>query len=227
MKALIIDDDFALSDVIAFTLRRSGFETVAAYDGNTGLERWQRETPDLVILDLNLPGRDGLSICRAIRRDGDTPIIILSVRDDEEDIVAGLRLGADDYMVKPFSGPHLDARVTSVLRRTGRASRAEPTAIQVGALRIDVGQRIVQLDNAQLELTRKEFDLLAYLAARPGKVVSRRELLEEVWRQPSIGEDQTIDVHLYWLRRKLGESAAKPRYLHTVRGVGLRLVAPD
>jgi DNA-binding response OmpR family regulator len=117
--------------------------------------------------------------------------------------------------------------VTSVLRRAGRASRAEPTTLEVGQLKVDLGQRLAHLDGAPLALTRKEFDLLAYLAARPGRVVSRRELLEEVWRQPSIGEDQTIDVHLYWLRRKMGETAAKPRYLHTVRGVGFRLVAPD
>jgi DNA-binding response OmpR family regulator len=130
-------------------------------------------------------------------------------------------------MIKPFTSAHLDARMTSVLRRTGRASREEPTAIEVGGLRVDIGQRQAHLHGEPLTLTRKEFDLLAYLAARPGRVVSRRELLEEVWRQPSVGEDQTIDVHLYWLRRKLGESASAPRYLHTVRGVGFRFAAPD
>ena len=134
--------------------------------------------------------------------------------------------GADDYMVKPFSSAHLDARVASVLRRTGRASRAEPVVLESAGLRIDLGERQAYLDGAALALTRKEFDLLAYLAGRPGQVVSRRELLEEVWRQPSIGEDQTIDVHLYWLRRKLGESAAEPRFLHTVRGVGIKFAAP-
>jgi DNA-binding response OmpR family regulator len=131
-------------------------------------------------------------------------------------------------MVKPFTGAHLDARIATVLRRVGRASRtAQPAVHEVGELRVDVGERSATLAEQTLALTRKEFDLLAYLAARPGRVVSRRELLEEVWRQPSVGEDQTIDVHLYWLRRKLGESAAKPRYLRTVRGVGFRLVAPD
>jgi DNA-binding response OmpR family regulator len=155
------------------------------------------------------------------------PVMMLTARDGVSDRIKGLDAGADDYMVKPFTGPHLDARVTSVLRRTGLASRSEPTTIQVGRLSIDLGQRLAQLDDVPIALTRKEFDLLAYLAARPGRVVSRRELLEEVWRQPSVGEDQTIDVHLYWLRRKLGETAANPRYLHTVRGVGLRLVAPD
>ena len=130
-------------------------------------------------------------------------------------------------MVKPFTSAHLDARVTSVLRRVGQSRRDQPTVIEAGSLRVDLAQRQAYLDSQPLTLTRKEFDLLAYLAARPGRVVSRRELLEEVWRQPSVGEDQTIDVHLYWLRRKLGESASSPRYLHTVRGVGFRFAAPD
>jgi DNA-binding response OmpR family regulator len=155
----------------------------------------------------------------------ETPIIIATARDNEQEIVRLLRAGADDYMVKPFSSAHLGARIATVLRRTGRASRAEPVVIDTGGLRVDPGERQAYLDGQPLALTRKEFDLLAYLAARPGRVVSRRELLEEVWRQPSIGEDQTIDVHLYWLRRKLGESAAEPRFLHTVRGVGIRFAA--
>jgi DNA-binding response OmpR family regulator len=191
------------------------------------LRRVAADAPDLVVLDLGLPDLDGADALRMLRGITDVPIIIATARDDEGEIVRLLRAGADDYMVKPFTGAHLDARVTSVLRRAGRASRTEPTTLEVGRLRVDLGQRIAQLDGEPLNLTRKEFDLLAYLAARPGHVVSRRELLEEVWRQPSIGEDQTIDVHLYWLRRKMGETAAKPRYLHTVRGVGFRLVAPD
>jgi DNA-binding response OmpR family regulator len=203
----------------------------AVHAVGTALEALRRvaaDTPDLVVLDLGLPDLDGGDALRMLRGITDVPIIIATARDDEQAIVRLLRAGADDYMVKPFTGAHLDARITSVLRRVGRASRASPpTAYQVGGLRVDVGQRVAELDGAPLNLTRKEFDLLAYLAARPGRVVSRRELLEEVWRQPSVGEDQTIDVHLYWLRRKLGESAAKPKYLHTVRGVGFRLVAPD
>jgi DNA-binding response OmpR family regulator len=178
------------------------------------------------VLDLGLPDLDGADALRMLRGVTDTPIIIATARDNEAEIVRLLRAGADDYMIKPFSSAHLDARVATVLRRTGRASRAEPTVIDIGGLRIDPGERQAYLDGAALALTRKEFDLLAYLAARPGRVVSRRELLEEVWRQPSIGEDQTIDVHLYWLRRKLGESAAEPRFLHTVRGVGIRFAVP-
>jgi DNA-binding response OmpR family regulator len=162
-----------------------------------------------------------------LRGIADTPIIIATARDDEAEIVRLLKAGADDYMIKPFTSAHLDARMTSVLRRAGRSGRDQPAVIEAAGLRVDVSQRQAHLDEKPLTLTRKEFDLLAYLAARPGRVVSRRELLEEVWRQPSVGEDQTIDVHLYWLRRKLGESAAAPRYLHTVRGVGFKFAPPD
>jgi DNA-binding response OmpR family regulator len=162
-----------------------------------------------------------------IRGVSDAPVIIATARDDEAEIVRLLKAGADDYMVKPFTSAHLDARMASVLRRTGRGVKEPPSVLEAGGLKVDLAQRQAYLDGAPLTLTRKEFDLLAYLAARPGRVVSRRELLEEVWRQPSVGEDQTIDVHLYWLRRKLGESAAAPKYLHTVRGVGVRFTAPD
>lgn len=189
------------------------------------LRRVAAEPPDLIVLDLGLPDLDGADALRMLRGITDTPIIIATARDNEAEIVRLLRAGADDYMVKPFSSAHLEARVSTVLRRTGRATRVEPPVIDAGGLRVDLGERQAYLDGTALSLTRKEFDLLAYLAARPGRVVSRRELLEEVWRQPSVGEDQTIDVHLYWLRRKLGESAAEPKFLHTVRGVGVRFTA--
>ncbi|GGK25635.1 DNA-binding response regulator [Pilimelia terevasa] len=201
----------------------------AVHAVGTALEALRRVAdgaPDLVVLDLGLPDLDGSDALRMLRGLTDVPIIIATARDDEQAIVRLLRAGADDYMVKPFTAAHLEARITSVLRRAGRPARQSPTSHQIGGLHVDVGQRLATLDGSALHLTRKEFDLLAYLAARPGQVVSRRELLEEVWRQPALGEDQTIDVHLYWLRRKLGESAAKPRFLHTVRGVGFRLVAP-
>jgi DNA-binding response OmpR family regulator len=224
---LLVEDDHVVRGAMLRSLTDRGHTVHAVATALDALRRVAAETPDLVVLDLGLPDLDGADALRMLRGITDVPIIIATARDDEGEIVRLLRAGADDYMVKPFTGAHLDARVTSVLRRAGRASRTEPTALEVGRLRVDLGQRLAQLDGNPLNLTRKEFDLLAYLAARPGHVVSRRELLEEVWRQPSIGEDQTIDVHLYWLRRKMGETAAKPRYLHTVRGVGFRLVAPD
>ncbi|MFI7544239.1 response regulator transcription factor [Actinoplanes sp. NPDC049599] len=225
---LLVEDDHVVRGAMLRSLADRGHAVHAVGTALDALRRVAAETPDLVVLDLGLPDLDGSDALRMLRGITDVPIIIATARDDEQTVVRLLRAGADDYMVKPFTGAHLDARITTVLRRVGRASRtAQPAVHEVGELRVDIGERSASLAEQPLALTRKEFDLLAYLAARPGRVVSRRELLEEVWRQPSVGEDQTIDVHLYWLRRKLGESAAKPRYLRTVRGVGFRLVAPD
>jgi len=225
---LLVEDDHVVRGAMLRSLTDRGHTVHAVATALEGLRRVAADAPDLIVLDLGLPDLDGSDALRMLRGITDVPIIIATARDDEQTVVRLLRAGADDYMVKPFTGAHLDARITTVLRRVGRASRtAQPAVHEVGELRVDVGERSASLADQPLALTRKEFDLLAYLAARPGRVVSRRELLEEVWRQPSVGEDQTIDVHLYWLRRKLGESAAKPRYLRTVRGVGFRLVAPD
>src|SRR5499427_8704251 len=224
---LLVEDDHVVRDALLRSLTDLGHTVHASGTALDALRRVAAEAPDLIVLDLGLPDLDGADALRMLRGITETPIIIATARDDEGEVVRLLRAGADDYMVKPFSSAHLDARVASVLRRTGRATRAEPVVLESAGLRIDLGERQAYLDGAALALTRKEFDLLAYLAGRPGQVVSRRELLEEVWRQPSIGEDQTIDVHLYWLRRKLGESAAEPIFLHTVRGVGIRFVAPD
>jgi DNA-binding response OmpR family regulator len=224
-EVLLIEDDPVVRGALQRSLTDLGHTVLATATALEGLRRVAAAAPDLIVLDLGLPDLDGAEALRLLRGITQTPIIIATARDNEAEIVRLLRAGADDYMVKPFSSAHLDARVTTVLRRTGRASRPEPTVISAGGLKIDPIQREATLDGEALSLTRKEFDLLAYLAARPGQVVSRRELLEEVWQQPSIGEDQTIDVHLYWLRRKLRESAAGPRFLHTVRGVGIKFLA--
>ena len=225
---LLVEDDHVVRRAMHRSLADPGPAVHAVGTALDALRRVAAETPDLVVLDLGLPDLDGSDALRMLRGITDVPIIIATARDDAQTVVRLLRAGADDYMVKPFTGAHLDTRNATEQRRVGRASRtAAPAVHEVGELRVDVGERSATLGDQSLALTRKEFDLLAYLAARPGRVVSRRELLEEVWRQPSVGEDQTIDVHLYWLRRKLGESAAKPRYLRTVRGVGFRLVAPD
>jgi len=226
-RVLLVEDDHIVRGALMRSLTDRGHTVFAVGTALEALRRVAAEAPDLVVLDLGLPDLDGADALRMLRGIADTPIIVATARDDEAEIVRLLKAGADDYMVKPFTSAHLDARVTSVLRRVGQSRRDQPTVIEAGALRVDIAQRQSYLDGQPLTLTRKEFDLLAYLAARPGRVVSRRELLEEVWRQPSVGEDQTIDVHLYWLRRKLGESASSPRYLHTVRGVGFRFAAPD
>jgi DNA-binding response OmpR family regulator len=226
-RVLLVEDDHIVRAALMHSLTDRGHTVHAVGTALEALRRVAAEAPDLVVLDLGLPDLDGADALRMLRGIADTPIIIATARDDEGEIVRLLKAGADDYMIKPFTSAHLDARMTSVLRRVGRSGRDQPTVIEAGGLKVDVAQRQAQLDDKPLTLTRKEFDLLAYLAARPGRVVSRRELLEEVWRQPSVGEDQTIDVHLYWLRRKLGESAAAPRYLHTVRGVGFKFALPD
>ncbi|WP_209311132.1 response regulator transcription factor [Streptomyces spiramenti] len=183
---------------------------------------------DVVILDLGLPDLDGAEALKMLRGLTQVPVIVATARDDEREIVRLLNDGADDYLVKPFSVDHLAARMAAVLRRWdgGRgAVREREEVLRVGGLAVDPRRRTAELDGRPLELTRREFDLLAHLAGRPGEVVARRELLTEVWRQ-SYGDDQTIDVHLSWLRRKLGETAARPRYLHTLRGVGVKLEAP-
>ncbi|GAA1355118.1 response regulator transcription factor [Streptomyces beijiangensis] len=182
---------------------------------------------DVVILDLGLPDLDGSEALKMLRGITDVPVIIATARDDEAEIVRLLNDGADDYLTKPFSVEHLSARMSAVLRRSRAMAGAEPPSrvIQVGGLSIDPLRRQAQLDGERLDLTRREFDLLTFLAGRPGVVVPRKELLAEVWQQ-SYGDDQTIDVHLSWLRRKLGETAAKPRYLHTLRGVGVKLEPP-
>ncbi|GGV33744.1 response regulator transcription factor [Streptomyces spectabilis] len=181
---------------------------------------------DVVILDLGLPDLDGAEALKMLRGVTDVPVIVATARDDEAEIVRLLNDGADDYLTKPFSVEHLSARMTAVLRRA-RGSGASPASrvLRVGGLAIDPLRRQAELDGASLDLTRREFDLLAFLAGRPGVVVARKELLAEVWQQ-SYGDDQTIDVHLSWLRRKLGETAASPRYLHTLRGVGVKLEPP-
>jgi DNA-binding response OmpR family regulator len=176
-----------------------------------------------VVLDLGLPELGGGEVLRRLRAESDVPVIIATAVDDEAEIIRVLDTGADDYIVKPFSTDHLEARVRAVLRRRAPHS-AGP--IEVGQLHIDTRTREANLNGAALELSRKEFDLLTYLAQRPGEVVTKREPLSEVWRQPAGGTDKTVDVHLSWLRRKLGESAEEPRFLHTIRGVGVKLVEP-
>ncbi|KUH36370.1 two-component system response regulator [Streptomyces kanasensis] len=182
---------------------------------------------DVVILDLGLPDLDGAEALKMLRGVTDVPVIIATARDDEAEIVRLLNDGADDYLTKPFSVEHLSARIAAILRRArGGAGETGPdTVLRVGGLAVDPLQRRAELDGHPLDLTRREFDLLAFLAGRPGVVVPRRELLAEVWQQ-AYGDDQTIDVHLSWLRRKLGETAAAPRYLHTLRGVGVKLEPP-
>lgn len=224
-RLLLIEDDVAIRTRLIRALRERGHAVAAAHTAMAGLQSALDDRPDLVILDLGLPDLDGIELLRMLRAVSPVPVIIATARDDETEIVRGLDAGADDYVVKPFTAMQLDARIRAVLRRGGE-SRATDRELVVGELRIDPARREASLAGHALDLTPREFDLLHYLARRAGQVVSKRELLTEVWQVPYGGADKTVDVHLSWLRRKLGESAQNPRYLHTVRGVGVRLSAP-
>ncbi|HVV14055.1 response regulator transcription factor [Amycolatopsis sp.] len=220
---LVVEDDALVRAALVRHLSEAGH---AVRSVGTALDALREATQvgcDLVVLDLGLPDLDGAEALRMLRGVTEVPVVVATARDDEAGIVRLLNSGADDYLVKPFSPEHLNARISAVLRRASPA--AETPVLSVGGLTVDPGRREVVLDGLSLDLTRREFDLLAFLAARPGVVVQRRELLAAVWQQ-AYGGDQTIDVHLSWLRRKLGETAARPRYLHTVRGVGVKLEAP-
>jgi two-component system, OmpR family, KDP operon response regulator KdpE len=224
-KVLIVEDDPAIRTAVVRALTGQGYAVAAAQDAMTGLRLAVSEQPDVVVLDLGLPDLDGREVLRMLRAVSRVPVIVATARGAEADIVGSLNAGADDYLVKPFGAAQLDARIRAVLRRAGEP--AQPSVIEVGGLRIDQGARLASLDGARLDLTPREFDLLHYLAARAGTVVTKRELLVEVWRLPYGGADKTVDVHLSWLRRKLGETAQEPRYLHTVRRIGVRLAAPE
>ncbi|MDK1473713.1 response regulator transcription factor [Streptomyces sp. 549] len=227
-SVLVVEDDqFVRSALIRHLTEAS--HTVRSV--GTALEALREVSQigfDVVVLDLGLPDLDGAEALKMLRGITQVPVIIATARDDESEIVRLLNAGADDYLVKPFSVEHLSARMAAVLRRSRggeRTASPEDATLRVGGLEVDPLRRQARLDGTALDLTRREFDLLAFLAGRPGVVVPRRELLAQVWQQ-SYGDDQTIDVHLSWLRRKLGETAARPRYLHTLRGVGVKLEPP-
>ncbi|RKN20071.1 DNA-binding response regulator [Micromonospora musae] len=224
-RLLLIEDDLGIRTPLIRALRERGHAVAAASTAMAGLRDALEDRPDLVVLDLGLPDLDGRELLRMLRAVSAVPVIVATARDDETEIVRVLDAGADDYVVKPFTAAQLDARARAVLRRAPGGGTPDPTLV-VGGLRVDPRSRQVTLDGAQVELTPREFDLLHHLAARPGQVVTKRELLSEVWQIPYGGADKTVDVHLSWLRRKLGESAQEPRYLHTVRGVGVRLESP-
>jgi two-component system, OmpR family, KDP operon response regulator KdpE len=223
---VLIEDDPAIRTALERALSRRGHAVYAAPTAMAGLELVTSRSPDVVVLDLGLPDVDGTQVLGMIRGISAVPVIVATARDDESEMVRVLDLGADDYVVKPFSAEQLEARLRAVLRR-GRTTDDPDPALTVGGLSIDRSTRVVTLDGRPLDLTRMEFDLLAYLAGRAGRVVSKRQLMAEVWQQPYGGADKTVDVHLSWLRRKLGETAAEPRFLQTVRGVGVKLVDPD
>ena len=226
----MVDDELPLTEIVASYLRREGFEVHAAHDGHQALALAGSVDPDVVVLDVGLPGIDGFEVCRRLRIFSDAYVIMLTARDTEVDTVVGLSVGADDYITKPFSPRELVARIQAMLRRPRRAADdvAAPAddpmpPRRIGALSIDVDGREVRIDDFEIDLTRTEFDLLDALSSRPGKVLGRRQLIEIVWGDNWVGNDNIVDVHVGHLRRKLGEDPAQPRYVTTVRGVGYRM----
>lgn len=221
---LIIEDDQRIRESLATRLSERGHDVETVARAMDGVEQGVSGRFDVIVLDLGLPDLDGAEALRMIRAVSQVPVVVATARDDESDIISVLDAGADDYVVKPFSADHLAARIRAVTRRGGDQQADE--VLTVGGLTLDLGSHEAVLDGETLELTARAFDLLAYLAGRPGKIVGKRELLAEVWRQPYGGADKTVDVHLSWLRKALGETATDPVYLHTKRGVGVRLVDP-
>lgn len=224
-RALIVDDEAAIAEVVASYLQREQFETRTAVDGSEAVALAREFDPDVVVLDLGLPGADGLEVCRQLRSFSDAYVVMLTARDTEMDTIVGLTVGADDYITKPFSPRELVARIRALLRRprtvTGGDQVAPPR--RFGKLQVDIAAREVHLDGEPIRLTRTEFDLLSALSARPGVVLTRRQLLETVRDGPWVGDEHVVDVHIGHLRRKLGDNASTPRYVLTVRGVGYRM----
>jgi two-component system, OmpR family, response regulator RegX3 len=228
-RILLVEDETSIAEPFARLLTREGFEPTVAGTAAEALEAARRVEPDLVLLDLALPDGDGRDVCRTLRAESDVPVIMVTARGTETDRVVGLELGADDYVVKPFSGAEVVARIRAVLRRTGRATDAPSPPAQpfrVLDLEVDLAARRARRGGEELDLSRKEFDLLAELVRHAGRVVSREDLMSRVWDENWFGSTKTLDVHMAWLRRKLGDDAADPRFVHTVRGVGFRFTAP-
>jgi len=224
-KILVVEDDRTLSDVLKYNLQKDGYNVVTATDGAQALEMARSEKPELIVLDVMLPELDGLEVCRILRKDMTVPILMLTAKGEEIDKIVGLEMGADDYMTKPFSMRELLARVRAMLRRAKIAGIKPPeeAKVNIGNLEIDTPRRRATLGCINLDLTQKEFDLLAFMTRNRGLVLSREQLLEKVWGYDYVGGTRTVDVHIRWLREKIETNPAKPKRLITVRGVGYKL----
>lgn len=223
-QILLVDDEHSIQTLLSYPLRKEGYQVTPALDGREALKRFAEERFDLVILDLMLPRLDGVEVCRELRRHSQVPIIMLTAKGSETDKVAGLEVGADDYITKPFSMREFRSRVKATLRRAHMAGKPVPEeAIECGELRIDPGRRLVTKRGKEVDVTYVEFEILAELARSRGRVVGREELLERVWGDAHYRDPRTIDVHIRHLREKIERDSKMPRYLHTVRGIGYSL----
>ena len=220
---LVVDDEIPLTGVVGSYLEREGFQMAVAHTGPDAVDRARALSPDLIILDVMLPGFDGLEVCRRVRQFSDAYIIMLTAKDEEMDKVLGLSMGADDYLVKPFSPRELIARVRAMLRRPRTSEDAATVSHQVAGIILEPQARHLTVDGTPVELTRTEFDLLAALMEHPKAVLTRRQLIDAVWGPGWYGDEHVVDVHIGHLRRKLGDDAAEPRFIRTVRGVGYGL----
>lgn len=226
-QLLLVEDDPTIRQALVRALSDCGHAVHTVGTAADALRAVVESVPDAVVLDLGLPDISGYEVLRMVRAISQVPVIVATAQDDEQQVIKVLDAGADDYVVKPFSPGHLDARIRAVLRRGGTAVETRRAVLLVGGLEIDPHRRLANLDGAALNLSQREFDLLHYLAMHVDEVVTKRDLLTHVWHLPYGGADKTIDVHLSWLRRKLGESATNPRFLYTVRGVGVRLASQE
>ena len=221
LRVLVVDDEVPLTVVVSSYLEREVFKVSVAHTGPDAVEAARNDRPDLIVLDVMLPGFDGVEVCRQVRQFSDAYIIMLTARDEEVDKILGLSMGADDYLVKPFSPRELIARVRAMLRRPRTSSTSGLAELRVvGGLTIDLEARLVLVDGAPVEVTRTEFDVLAAMVSRPRAVLTRRQLIEAVWGPGWYGDEHVVDVHVNHLRTKLGDDATDPRFVRTVRGVG-------
>ena len=224
---LLVEDETAITEPLSAALEREGFRATVVSSAADALSTADRLAPDLVLLDIGLPDGSGFDVCRELRGRSTTPIIMLTARGEEADRVAGLELGADDYVVKPFSAREVVARVRAVLRRAESPGTAGTGAMEIAGVRLDADRHAASLDGAELDLSRKEFELLRTLMVNAGLVLTREQLIEEVWDMNWFGSTKTLDVHVSSLRKKLGDDASNPHLIHTVRGVGFRFTGPD
>jgi len=224
-RILLVDDEQGILDAVGYTLRQEGFDVVTATDGETALQLARARPFDVVVLDVMMPGMSGMDVCRILRAESAVPIVLLTARDSELDRVLGLELGADDYVTKPFSTPELVSRIRALIRRRELDQTTKAVVVQLGGIKLDLARHIVEADGEAVQLTPSEFRVLSLLADEPGRVFTRRQIMEHLWQSPYVGDERASDVHISNLRRKIERDVANPERIVTVRGVGYKLVA--